>query len=500
MKALSKKLFALLGCSALLASSFSFAEGAMPAAKMPYPGLQAPKEFTLQVENEILKGADPLIINGRSYVPFRVLFDALGAEVAYDSQGKTIEAKMDGKDIALAVGSKTAYVNQEPLALQVAPIVQNERTYIPIRDVANITGLEAEYASIQKKINVYDKDKLISDIDKDFGIYNQILQNSSANQLDKTYKSTFDLTGNIEYYDASQIKKAGGTVRFDGLTRGMDLNGTFDVSINLGDFDSLISGQGLSADDIKLAKDILFSKHQVILDSKKSAVYIQSDALSTILGESKGTWLKLSDASLGSMKPAMSMMNMSSMTSLLNNPKEATMGRILYESTKAQAEALAAQGMADYMPSVYDQVSLSARMIQLFMGDDGFVQTGTSYTMALNKDSFISRASKFIPEASADLQAAFKDVDSLEYKIVFADIDKSAPKMQMAVKVSGTYENEQMLMDMDIHSVGNDAAIKFTAGASKQGKIMLDMKSGSKETNQTLYLQPPSGATIKNLG
>lgn len=508
MKKLNKKLLALLSCTVLTVSPLAYAEG--DASLAAIGGADGPSSlvlasgtdqgFTVQVEKEVLGSqAQPLIIEGRSFLPFRVLFGAMGAEVDYDAAAKTISAQLDDMDILLTIGSKTATVNDEAVSLLSAPIISNSTTYIPVRDVANITGREVEYSASQKKVNVYDVDKLIADMDSNFTIYNQILQNSSADQMNKTYKSTVNLIGDIELYNIEDgTKKFSGEINFDGLTKGMDLNGTFDVKVNLKDFDKSFSSLGATAEDLQMLKDVLASKHQVIMDGKKSIVYIKSDALSNIMDLEKGSWLKFNGGdSLGNL----SALYMGQLNHLLNNPQEATMGKILYETSKAQQETLAAQGLADFMPSLYDQMEMSSRALQFMMGDDGFAKTGSTYTMALNKDSIKTRIAKFFPEAVGELNSTFADVENLNYKMVLTNVDSKNPNIEW--KIDGKVKDASqgtISFDMSIIGKGNtDSTITMNLTLPKYGKFKLDMKSKSSETNQSINLTPPQGAKIETI-
>ena len=525
MNKLNKKLIALLSCSVLLASPMAYAEDTASigviggadgkAAVFVAPTASAvdestyvddytpapPKAFTVQVEKDVLgANAQPLIVEGRSFLPFRVLFSALGAEVAYDASAKTITAKLDDKDIVLTVGSKIATVNGSETTLLSAPIISNDSAYIPVRDVANITGREVEYSSAEKKVNVYDAEKFIADIDSNFTIYNEILQNSSANQLNKTYKSTINLAGDLEIYDIEEdTKKFSGEVNFDGLTKGMDLNGTFDVKVNLKDFEKNFTDMSFTAEDLALLKDILAAKHQIILDSKKSVMYIKSDAVANILGSEKDTWFKMDGAeSFGNLNA----LYMGQLGNLINNPKEATLGKILYETTKMQQETFAAQGMAEYMPSVYDQLTLSSKMVQLMMGDDGFAKSGSTYTMTLNKESLKARIIKFFPEAAGEINAIFnEDIEALNYKLVLSDTASKNPKIEW--KIDGRIKDAStgtISFDMDLVGSGNtESTMKMSVTVPKYGKFKLDLKSKSSETNQTINLAPPQGAKIEDL-
>ncbi|ADI02694.1 stalk domain-containing protein [Syntrophothermus lipocalidus] len=75
----------------------------------------------------------PVIQNGRTLVPFRAIAEALNVKVTWDGTTQTISAT-DGKtSIRLQIGNKTAYRNNSPILLDVPPQILNGRTMIPLR-------------------------------------------------------------------------------------------------------------------------------------------------------------------------------------------------------------------------------------------------------------------------------------------------------------------------------------------------------------------------------
>ena len=87
--------------------------------------------------------AAPVIKDNRTFVPFRALAEAFGAEVTYIDANRTIIAKMDGTTVIMVVGSTTYTVNGEKHTMDVAPyIASSNRTMVPIRFVAEAFGIQ----------------------------------------------------------------------------------------------------------------------------------------------------------------------------------------------------------------------------------------------------------------------------------------------------------------------------------------------------------------------
>ena len=66
--------------------------------------------------------AEPIISNGRTMVPVRAVFEAMGAEVDFNSKG-TITGKKGNNKVELFLGSKYIISNGIPAAMDTAPVV-----------------------------------------------------------------------------------------------------------------------------------------------------------------------------------------------------------------------------------------------------------------------------------------------------------------------------------------------------------------------------------------
>lgn len=78
----------------------------------------------------------PQIIEGRTLLPLRAIFEALGLEVGWDDVTKIITGTAEGKEIILKLGSKEAKVNGINKTLDVPARVINGRTLVPVRFIA----------------------------------------------------------------------------------------------------------------------------------------------------------------------------------------------------------------------------------------------------------------------------------------------------------------------------------------------------------------------------
>jgi ankyrin repeat protein len=84
-------------------------------------------------------GVSPIVENDRTLVPFRNIFEAMGADVQWDKDSQTVTAKKDDITISLTIGG-LAYKNGEPITLDVPAKIINNRTMVPLRFVGEAFG------------------------------------------------------------------------------------------------------------------------------------------------------------------------------------------------------------------------------------------------------------------------------------------------------------------------------------------------------------------------
>lgn len=87
----------------------------------------------------------PFIENGRTLVPFRKLFEALGLKVSWDDATQTAKGEKEGLVIELTIGSDIAKVNGEEIKLDVPARLVGDRTVVPLRFVSEQSGAKVDW-------------------------------------------------------------------------------------------------------------------------------------------------------------------------------------------------------------------------------------------------------------------------------------------------------------------------------------------------------------------
>lgn len=93
--------------------------------------------------------------SGRAMVPLRVIAEAFGATVEYRyvSYGdERVSIIFNMKRIDLRIGSKIAYIDGFPVTLDVAPVIINGRTFVPIRFIMETFGAKVDWDPFTREI------------------------------------------------------------------------------------------------------------------------------------------------------------------------------------------------------------------------------------------------------------------------------------------------------------------------------------------------------------
>jgi hypothetical protein len=104
--------------------------------------------------DEVTFDVNPFLKDGRTMVPFRKVFEVLGADVSWDSSTNTVTAVNGLTEIKLQVGSKNATVNGKNIILDVPPMIINGRTVVPLRFVSENCGAQVEWDSASKTVYI----------------------------------------------------------------------------------------------------------------------------------------------------------------------------------------------------------------------------------------------------------------------------------------------------------------------------------------------------------
>ena len=99
-------------------------------------------DFVINNNIVTVPDAAPYIANDRTYVPFRALGEALGAKVVWDNDARTVTYTLGDTEIVMTIGDTTYTINGVEKTMDVAPEITGDRTYVPVRFVAEGLGFK----------------------------------------------------------------------------------------------------------------------------------------------------------------------------------------------------------------------------------------------------------------------------------------------------------------------------------------------------------------------
>ncbi|MDR1641888.1 MAG: DUF362 domain-containing protein [Clostridiales bacterium] len=99
-------------------------------------------------------GTAPVLQSGRTLLPVRAVIEAMGGSVQWDagSQSATLNYKDDS--VKLTIGSLRAYRNDTLQTLDVAPVIENGRTMLPIRFISESFGFDVGWDGTAMEVTI----------------------------------------------------------------------------------------------------------------------------------------------------------------------------------------------------------------------------------------------------------------------------------------------------------------------------------------------------------
>ncbi len=103
-------------------------------------------DITVSVNGEnVVFDQAPVIENDRTLVPMRAIFEALGATVEWDGETRTVTSTKDNTTIKLTIDSADMYVGDSVVTLDVPAKIISDRTMVPVRAISEAMDCVVEW-------------------------------------------------------------------------------------------------------------------------------------------------------------------------------------------------------------------------------------------------------------------------------------------------------------------------------------------------------------------
>ena len=157
----------------------------------------------IEYNGKIVKSdVSPYIQNERTMVPIRFISETLGYNVTWDNDKREVGVKGKDTEILLKVDSKNALVNGKEVKLDAPASIKKDRTFVPLRFVAENLKAEVKWDKENFKVIINDNKNassiinLTSDEDK-YVSEIKALQSDLNKSIGKLKLSFFDNAANL---------------------------------------------------------------------------------------------------------------------------------------------------------------------------------------------------------------------------------------------------------------------------------------------------------------
>jgi len=110
-------------------------------------------DISVYVDNEVVQmDQSPVIINDRTMVPVRAVFEKAGAKVSWDDTVKTATIQKDNYTVIVKLGQPYIYKNGKPISLDVPSAIVNDRIVIPVRAIAEAMDFGVTWNNVSRSV------------------------------------------------------------------------------------------------------------------------------------------------------------------------------------------------------------------------------------------------------------------------------------------------------------------------------------------------------------
>lgn len=109
-------------------------------------------KVTVDGERVIFPDQEPIVEDQRVLVPLRAIFEALGAEVEWDNETKTVYAEKGEISISMELGSNELCVGNISAFLDVPATALNGRVMVPTRAIAEAFGYVVDWSGVTNTV------------------------------------------------------------------------------------------------------------------------------------------------------------------------------------------------------------------------------------------------------------------------------------------------------------------------------------------------------------
>lgn len=389
--------------------------------------------------NVTFTDAVPEAKNQRTFLPFRAVFEAMGAKV--DWHDTTVTAVRGDTTVTMQVGSTSATVQEgtatRTVTMDVAPYVKNNRTYVPVRFAAEAFGCNVGWDQAAQTVLILDPEAIVGDAT--FSIMNAAIagqEKPTGNQaMDGDFTMHMDM-GESGKYDVTGTVSGVSSQTAADMTMSMDLSALADgmTAEDLG----VTEAQAQAVKDYmeEILKNATFEAR---MDLNQGTCYFHAPILAELLqqqGMTENTWYSLDLSGMG----------LSGITANQTVTMEELIQQLL---TGSLENAAVAQSLAS-----------TAQMYVGLFQDSAFTRSGDTYTATYEGTQ----------AGSAMKTTTVIRMDGDKLKDISMDMSLTAAGTTMTYDITASTANVDMTMKMADAATGMNMDMTFQMKVSDTAK------------------------------
>ena len=402
----------------------------------------------VQLDGEVVDFTDengnvvnPDIINNRTMVPMRKIFEEFEMNVEWNAEERSITATNDEKKIFLAIGELEATVEniasgdseKEVITLDSAPVILNNRAMVPVRFVAESIEKKVGWDATERTVIIIDSEKLIKEFEEATPQLKKLMEIET--ETIESFKTDSTIEGKLVYKD-SENSSNNETVNLEG---NMEINMNKNKEMEF-DLDLEFSGKGTIYEALKESG---YEEIKVKLIMTEESTYIMLNV------DGEEVW--------GDMGKDTSM-------EVISELSKVPTSNMTYDAFAEMIDAQLSEIELD--ATTYASLKQSIELLKVLFSEENLkiTESGSTTTVKFNFD-FVQLASAMdsimdeeieIPEGTelrVEITEKIKNKKVESNKIVF--------EMAMDIPESNESLDIECTLDMDYKSTNSDFEIKL---------------------------------------
>ena len=98
---------------------------------------------------------EPIIVGDRTMVPVRAIFEAMGADVLWDADTRTVTSQLGDITVTMTIDHPVLTVNDAAKELDIPPMIVGGRTLVPVRAVSESFGCMVLWDAESRTVSIF---------------------------------------------------------------------------------------------------------------------------------------------------------------------------------------------------------------------------------------------------------------------------------------------------------------------------------------------------------